>query len=479
MKHLMDIETTNPRPPIGFTEVTLRDGEQQEKVHAVMPVEDRIEVFDQIVSTGIGRIEIGHLGNEHDIDFARALIRHIGDKSAVGDENYDAVTLQVLFGSQPELIDTGIEALNGFDPDRVVLHIYDRASPHLRGLASEPYSNQQSTKRVAAAAGIALGKGFKNFSVSGEGTVDPDLTVDEAVDDFYLPVIRELESRGASSININLPNTFGSSLGGEWGKFGLAVFNDRLKSTHPDITTSIHAHNDYNSAAEYAIAALESGFDYVEGTLIGMGERAGNVALSDVMVRLLEDARMIAEIRAKGEAASHVAKMALHNTLWSDRILDERIVNSLAGWYQAAENISNIYGTLNRFYQTSLGNQEAYGAGSGPHAHANQEMLRDPVNKPLWQNYGRVALIHAVLGRPEARQILVVDPERIRQITLATHAAGGSTERVLTEAIEECSDEDRTNAIRIAQAEIARIVGVVSEESVYEQPVVLPQLVQT
>lgn len=467
------------RRPIGFTEVTLRDGEQQEKVHAIMPVEDRIDVFDQIVSTGLDRIEIGHLGNEHDISFARALVRHIDEKSAAGDERYDAVTLQVLFGSQPELIDAGTEALDGFDPDRVVVHIYDRSSPNLRGLASEPYSNYQSAGRVLAAAGIALDKGFRNFSVSGEGTVDPDLTVEEAIEEFYLPVIRELEARGASSININLPNTFGSSLGGEWGKFGLEVFNDRLKSEHPGITTSIHVHNDYNSAAEYAVAALESGFDYVEGTLIGMGERAGNVALSDVIARLLENARLIAEIRAMGEAASHIAKMALQNTIWISRVLDGRIVDSLGSWYQAAENIGNTYGTLNRFHQTSLGNQEAYGAGSGPHAHANQEMLRDPVSKPLWRNYGRVALVHAILGRPEARQILVVDPERIRQITLATHAAGGSTERVLAETVEECGGEARTEAIRIAQEEIARVMDVVSEESTYEQPVVEPQLVQT
>lgn len=450
----------SPPQPIGFTEVTLRDGEQQNKIQAVMDIPDRIAVFDEIVATGIDRVEIGHLGNEHDVRFARALVGHIAAKSEAGDERYDRVGLQVLFGSQVDLIDEGIAALDGFDPDRVVVHVYDRSSPNLRNLATDPYSTRESAQRVIEAANVAIERGYTNLSISGEGTVDPDLSIDEAVNDFYLPVIDALHENGASSININLPNTFGSSLGGEWDETGLGIFNATIKNHAPDVTTSIHVHNDYNSASEYALAAIRAGFDRIEGTIIGMGERAGNVALADVMVLLLESGRSVVE--ARNRQRQRLGGTALRHSIWDSRHLDKSIVDNLENWFEAGQTIGTIYGTLNRFHKTSLGNEEAYGAGSGPHAHANQEMLRDPVNKPLWKNYARSALVHAALGRPEAWRIIEVDPEWIREITLATHAAGGSTERILADEIPECSNEARAQAIENARQVIAQITAVVS-----------------
>lgn len=449
---------------IDFTAVDPRDGEQQDKIKPIMDIADRIAVFDEIVSTGIDRVEIGHLGNEHDVRFAEALVKHINARSEAGDERYDRVSLQVLFGSQVDLIDEGIKALDGFDPDRVVVHVYDRSSPNLRNLAKDPYSTRQSAERVVEAANVALERGYTNLSISGEGTVDPDLLIEEAVNDFYLPIIDALRQNGASYININLPNTFGSSLGGEWDEAGLRIFNQAIKGHDPGVTTSIHVHNDYNSASEYAMAALRAGFDRVEGTIIGMGERAGNVALSDVMVLLLESARSVVETRDRQRR--RMGGLALRHSIWDDRYLDENIINNLGHWYRAARRIGTIYGTMNRFHKTSLGNEEAYGAGSGPHAHANQEMLRDPVKNPLWKNYGRVALIHAMLGRPEAWQIIEVDPERIREITLATHAAGGSNERIWAEEVKECSEETRAQAIRNAKEQMEEIVAVVSGQAI-------------
>lgn len=457
----MSPEITNcPARPIGFTEVTLRDGEQQNKVQPFMWVEDRLDVFDEIVATGIDRVEIGHLGNEHDVNFAGALVKHITEKSQAGDERYDNVSLQVLFGSQVELLDEGISALDGFDPDRVVVHVYDRSSPNLRGLAAEPYSTRESAERVIDAARVAIERGYTNFSISGEGTVDPDLSIDEAVNDFYIPIIDSLQAEGAASINVNLPNTFGSSLGGEWDETGLGIFNDAIKDHAPEVTTSIHVHNDYSSASEYALAAVRAGFDRIEGTITGMGERAGNVSLADVMVLMLESGRAIVEARERQR--QRVGRVALRHSVWDERHLARSIVDNLENWYRAGHRIGTIYGTMNRFHKTALGNEEAYGAGSGPHAHANQEFLRDPVNKPLWRNYGRAAIVHAMMGRPEAWQIVEVDPERIRQITLATHAAGGSTERILAEEIEECDDEARTRAIQNAKALMNQIAEVVS-----------------
>lgn len=460
------------RQPISFTEVTLRDGEQQDKAHAVTPVEDRLEVFDQIVSTGIDRIEIGHLGNPHDQSFARALVTHIADKSAAGDERYDRVDLQVLFGSQQDKLEAGIAALEGFDPHRVVVHVYDRVSPNLLNLASEPYSARQSAIRVLEVAQMALERGFTRFSVSGEGTVDPDLSVDEALDEFYLPLISWLQNGGAQDINVNLPNTFGSSLMGEWDESGMRRFNERVKEFSPEVTTSIHVHNDHNSAVEVAWAALLAGIDRAEGTMNGMGERSGNMDITDLGVRATESARAEVEFRHKMERDRFAGRAAVKASIWDERYLDENILRNSDNWFTAAQTIAEIYGTQNRFYKSSLGNPEAYGAGAGPHAQANKEFLIDPVNKPLWRNYGRAAIEHAIWGRPEAWQIIEVDRERIKRITLETHAAGNSNEAVWSDSIEECSEQARQQAIANARSLMDEIIGVMAAEDSRESVVV-------
>lgn len=450
------------RQPIYFTAVDLRDGEQQRKRYDVMPIEDRIAVFDQIVNAGIGRVEIGHLGNPHDVEFARALVQHIDQQAEAGDERYETVELQALFGSQMDRT-SGIEALDGFDKDRVIVHVYDRVSPGLRGLAAKPYSIEESAGRVADAALDFAERGYTKFSISGEGTVDPEIMPRQAADQFYIPVIDRLTEAGSTNININLPNTFGSSPGGEWGEAGMRVFNDRVKDAHPDVTTSIHVHNDHNSATEVAMAAIRAGFDSVEGTMIGMGERSGNVALVDVMTVLLEDGRQQLEVQRRWHVASHAAKTAVMASLWHSRSIDAAMMRHLTHWHQAGTTISAIYDTTNRWERTSLGNPDAYDAGSGPHAHANREYLHDPVRNPLWRNYGRIALVHAMMGRPEAQQIISVNRGRLREISLLTHAAGGSSHQMHGEEVVECSEERRHQAIAMAGAEMDAIVGVVSD----------------
>lgn len=463
------------RQPIRFTDVTLRDGEQQAKILDVMPIEDRIRVFDEIVNTGITRVEIGHLGNDdHDVPFARELVEHINERSARGDSRYDEVELQVLFGTQASLT-SGIDALEGFDKDRVIVHVYDRASPELRNLATEPYNLERSAKRIIEAAELLTNKGYRNFSISGEGTVDPNISAETAAAGFYIPIMRQLRAQGARYINVNLPNTFGSSLGGEWSKEGLGYFNRLIKDAEPEATTSIHVHNDHKSAIEFAMAALEVGFDSVEGTIIGMGERSGNVALADIMQRLLESGRQDVEMRDRWQTISHIGRMSLIGSIWQRRSIETGILKHIGNWYQSARSIANIYGTLNRFHKTSIGDPESYAAGSGPHAQANQEALRDPVRKPFWKNYGRVALIDAMLGGPVAQELIAVNVERYKENTLNTHAAGGATKRVLEDEIVVASESERRQAVADAIAMMSSIISVVGEVGVEEYSV--PELV--
>ncbi len=442
--------------PINFTEVTLRDGEQQHKKYDVMPITDRIAVFDSIVETGIERIEIGHLGNEHDIELAKALVPHINAKIAEGDSRYNDIELQVLFGSQPELMERGVQALDGFDKRKVVVHVYDRVSPGLRNLATEPYSVMDSAHRVSEAAHIAQDLGFTNFSISGEGTVDPFLESKDAIE-YYVSIANSLFDRGAEKVNINMPNTFGSSVTGEWQQAGLKYFNDEVKQRSPNVTTSVHTHNDYGSAVDFAVAAVRAGFDRVEGTMTGMGERAGNVSIADVMVRLLEDARVSVELLERGTVVAGIGSMTVEHTVWAQRSIPKKFRDTLSKWYESCVNIGTVYDRMDRFERTSFGNPEAYNAGSGPHDHASREALKDPIGHPMHKNYARSALIHAIMGRPEGSQIIFADPDRISAITVGGHASGGSTNQIQNNKVAVASESERIKAIEIAQTEIEQI----------------------
>lgn len=441
--------------PIQFTEVTLRDGEQMRT--GGVTLEDRKKVFGYLAATGADVIEVGHLGNPVDRAFVRELVGDITESP-----NPERMPrLQVLFGSQQDIMAAGISALDGMDKDRVVIHAYDRLSPNLRGLATRSYSAAESAHRVLEACRLAYDRGYRRFSISGEGTTDPDVSIDDAVD-YYAHIIDGLaDEPDPVMVNVNVANTFGYSLTGEWDGEGYAKFHKRIKEHDPLATTSIHTHNDFGSAADVAIAAVRAGFDRIEGTMTGMGERTGNVALVDVMARLLEEGRVVA---AREFATSGVMGRIASKGIWDDRVLPPEIVAALPDWYAISRSISDIYETMGRFERTSLGNPEAYNSGCGPHDQAVQRALEDPSTHPIWKNYMSSAVVHALMGRPEARAILSANPDAISSRVVDNHAAGGSTARIVEGDISAANFGTRFWASIQTENFIRRIIVVVGDD---------------
>ena len=211
-----------------------------------LTTKERIEVFDDIVSTGVDRIEIGHLGNDNgDQQLARAIIGHI---AACEDSRYDGVQLQVLFGSHEDKIEEGTDVLKEAFmwnyPDtwkeemanRIVVHVYDRVDPNLLATAKDPYSIQESAYRVSTAAAHAQKAGFKHFSISGEAT--SAIPAEEAIQ-FYRAITAQLFTNSATAVNINLPNTYGYSIHEDWNVGTMAAFNAAVKYGFEDkVTTS-------------------------------------------------------------------------------------------------------------------------------------------------------------------------------------------------------------------------------------------------
>lgn len=443
---------------VRFTDVTLRDGQQQQMNEVT--VADRVEIFDNIVRTGVDRIEIGHLGNANgDQQLAATLVAHIAAAEERGEDTYDGIKLQVLFGTQEEGIEEGSRVLrDAFAeqyPDtweeemaeRIVVHVYDRVDPNLLDTASKPYSVQDSAFRVATAARQTQSAGFKHFSISGEATsaIEPEGAIQ-----FYRSVTGTLFQNGAETVNINLPNTYGYSLNGEWNTGTLAAFNVAVKHGFEDkVTTSIHSHNDVDNAVDVAVGALVGGFDRVEGTHIGVGERTGNTANVDVAARLLEFARhQIIRMERHGQEGSRFAQYAGRNMLRRTVMLDPNIIDNLDNYYEVGQNMAKIFGphAAYRWHRTAVGNPYAHDNGSGPHDQVMAAAITDPVRHPGDKGYEWALLTHNALGRPDTEAIAIGDPRAVDAITVGNFAGGRKTTAIKEGEIERAPEE------QIAQA---------------------------
>jgi hypothetical protein len=451
------------RNAIRFVAIDFRDGEQ---MPTALPSVDkdnlpadvyeanlaertrlRIDIFDRMIDAGFQHMEIGHLGNEVDAHFAQHLIPHVNAK-AEEDERYVTVKMQVLFGTREGEVEQGVAALAGFDQDRVVVHVYDREHDGLLNLAETPYSADESAQHIKDSAQVAYDHGFRHFSVSGEGATA--VGVDEAID-FYSDIGQFLRAMGAETINLNVANTYGISPVGSWNPLGMSRFNREVKENVPDATTSIHVHNDGKSATEVTMSAIRVGFDIVEGTLFGMGERTGNVAICDVIYRLLEDAREQIKEHERGKTVEGVGVFAVD---WSRRYIERSVAEVSHRMFQTCVEVAEIYGTQSRFAKTILADEDAFVNGSGPHDHAARRALEDPVRWPLYETYARSALALAALGRPEAIAVIEARPDIIRKNTVNGHAGSRNTASIMDGKFIPATDDRRAEALAIARGKI-------------------------
>ncbi|NLU32799.1 MAG: 2-isopropylmalate synthase [Clostridiaceae bacterium] len=101
--------------------------------------------------------------------------------------------------------------------------------------------------------------------------------------DYLWQTIEAVVKAGATMINI--PDTVGYAVPEEFGEL-IRKINERLKNLNPDVILSVHCHNDTGLATANTLAAIKNGADKVECTINGIGERAGNAALEEVVMGL-------------------------------------------------------------------------------------------------------------------------------------------------------------------------------------------------
>jgi 2-isopropylmalate synthase len=244
---------------IQIFDTTLRDGEQSPGI-ALQPPE-KAEIAQQLERLGVDVIEAGFAGaSPGDLEGVRAVAAAV-----------TAPTVASLARTRVEDIDAAGEALAGARRSRI--HVFLATSPvHMeKKLGLEPREVVDHARWAVEYAGTKAHE--VEFSCEDATRSDPA---------FVALVCRTAIEAGATVIN--LPDTVGYALPAQYAAFLVEV--RRRCPELRDVTLSVHCHNDLGLAVANTLAGVEAGATQVECTVNGIGERAGNASLEEVVVAL-------------------------------------------------------------------------------------------------------------------------------------------------------------------------------------------------
>ncbi|MFD1362500.1 2-isopropylmalate synthase [Lentibacillus salinarum] len=244
---------------IKIFDTTLRDGEQSPGVN--LNKQEKLEIAKQLERWGVDRMEAGFpASSQGDFEAVKAIAQTIKNTSVTG-----------LARTNKADIDTAWEALKYAEEPRI--HLFLATSPiHMT------YKLKQTPEQVMANA-VSMVRYAKEKFPQVEWSAEDASRSDRQ---FLAQIIENVIDAGATVIN--LPDTVGYTTPDEYGDMFRFI-----RETVPNIDQvelSCHCHNDLGLAVANSIAAVENGVTQVEGTINGIGERAGNASLEEVAVAL-------------------------------------------------------------------------------------------------------------------------------------------------------------------------------------------------
>ena len=240
-------------------DTTLRDGEQSPG--ATMTFEEKLEVADLLDAMGVDVIEAGFpIASDGDFEAVSAIAKRVKRASVAG-----------LARAAIKDIDRCGEAVRHAVRPRI--HTFISTSPlHMK------YKLQKDPEEVLAMITAQCARA-RNLVEDVEWSAE-DGTRTEM--DFLCRAVELAIKAGATTINI--PDTVGYTVPEEYERIFRTV-RERVPNSHKAIF-SVHCHNDLGLAVANTLAGLNGGARQIECTINGIGERAGNAALEEVVMAL-------------------------------------------------------------------------------------------------------------------------------------------------------------------------------------------------
>lgn len=240
-------------------DTTLRDGEKS--LGITLNVNEKLEIARQLVKLGVDVIEAGYPAfSSVDREAVRQIAREIRGAVVCGFSRYSKNDL-----------DYCIEALKDAEQPRI----------HT-GIAVSPVRMERILKltpdQVVEAAESAVKYARKNIG-------DVQFYAEDAFRSdwpFLARVLEKVIEAGATVVNI--PDTVGSAMPWEYSSLITYVMNN--VGNIDKAAVSIHCHNDLGMATANSLAGIKAGARQFEGTINGIGERAGNTSLEEVIMAI-------------------------------------------------------------------------------------------------------------------------------------------------------------------------------------------------
>ncbi|OFX15102.1 MAG: 2-isopropylmalate synthase [Armatimonadetes bacterium RBG_16_58_9] len=244
---------------IRIFDTTLRDGEQSPG--ASMNIEEKLGVARQLARLKVDVIEAGFpISSQGDFDAVKAVAEAVKGPAIAG-----------LCRASDADIDRAWEAVK--PAKNPLIHTFIATSDiHLEKKLKK---TREQVLDLAVAA-VKRAKGYcENVEFSAEDASRSDF-------DYLCQVVEAVIDAGATVVNI--PDTVGYAIPDEFGAMIAGLFKrvPNIKNT----VMSVHCHNDLGLAVANSLAAVKAGAGQVECTVNGIGERAGNAALEEIVMAI-------------------------------------------------------------------------------------------------------------------------------------------------------------------------------------------------
>jgi len=241
---------------ITIFDTTLRDGEQSPG--ATMTHEEKLQVAELLDAMGVDIIEAGFpIASAGDLEAVQAI-----------SEEIRGARVAALCRAKPVDIEAAGKALKC--AARPVVHTFLATSGiHLKWKLK--ITPEDALRQAVGAVTLA-----RTFAEDVEFSAEDASRTDYG---YLREVLQAVHAAGARTINV--PDTVGYSLPQEY-----AELVRRLVRDIPGAVISVHCHNDLGLAVANSIAAVQAGARQVECTINGIGERAGNASLEEIVMAL-------------------------------------------------------------------------------------------------------------------------------------------------------------------------------------------------
>src|SRR5437762_10252499 len=271
-----EIRAEFPRSTVRFYDTTLRDGEQT--VGVILSPQQKLEIARKLDELGVSRIEAGFPRVSPEDAEAIQLMSKANLKSELWGFS------RAVKGDVEELVRLGLQA-----------SIIEAPTSDIK-LRAYGISRDEVLRRISEAVSFATTNSIKvaYFAVDGTRT---DL-------DFLKKVY--LTALGAGAKEIVVVDTIGAC-GPEAAGYLVRQVREWIGA---DVPLHWHGHNDFGMATACAVAAVRAGATWIQGTINGMGERAGNADIGEIALALqcLYDVSVALNLNKVREVSAVVSK---------------------------------------------------------------------------------------------------------------------------------------------------------------------------